>query len=439
MHWLGGSKKGSSLNKLWHHVGALDESVKIRYGEPFVEFDFKGTPIRLYRDVERTEKELLELSPADRKEIKSFCNNIRKMKGLSSPIADIKKVKTTKKRSPSIGSLFILLRALSVVRKFSKTSREDYVKRFSHPGIRELIRAIPGEKQGMSMLFLTMGALASGDGGFPEGGSLPFVGRMVDTFTSLGGKILCGTRASRVIVENGEATGTLAGDKYFPADAVIIAADTMQIDHLFEIPIKVDWLEEMRKKTRPTAAILVSLGINADLTKYPKRPILNFENPICIADQNYSYLLTNNYATDAVYSPQGKTAMTMQLPGDTYDFWKKAKDAGFYQEEKDNLAKQIIKALVVQMPETNGNIEICDIATPLTYERYCDNWKGSWMTQITAELDVKPYPPVIKGLNRVYFAGQRMRPPGGLPPALMSARAAVQYLCRDTDTLFISE
>jgi hypothetical protein len=49
------------------------------------------------------------------------------------------------------------------------------------------------------------------------------------------------------------------------------------------------------------------------------------------------------------------------------------------------------------------------------------------------------YPSVIKGLDRVYFAGCRIMPPGGLPPALMTGRTAVQFLCRDTNTLFISE
>jgi len=32
-----------------------------------------------------------------------------------------------------------------------------------------------------------------------------------------------------------------------------------------------------------------------------------------------------------------------------------------------------------------------------------------------------------------------MLPPGGFPPAVMSGRIAVQYLCRDTDKVFISE
>jgi len=54
-------------------------------------------------------------------------------------------------------------------------------------------------------------------------------------------------------------------------------------------------------------------------------------------------------------------------------------------------------------------------------------------------MSMKSYPAVIEGLNGVYFAGQRMMPPGGLPIALQSGRTAVQYLCRDTGTVFASE
>jgi phytoene dehydrogenase-like protein len=91
------------------------------------------------------------------------------------------------------------------------------------------------------------------------------------------------------------------------------------------------------------------------------------------------------------------------------------------------------------MPESVGKIEVIDVATPLTYERYCGNWKGSWMTAITGDLNINSYPSVIKGLDGVYFAGQRLMPPGGLPPALTTGRTAVQHLCKDTNTLFISE
>lgn len=108
-------------------------------------------------------------------------------------------------------------------------------------------------------------------------------------------------------------------------------------------------------------------------------------------------------------------------------------------DEKQKLAGVVIEALSELIPETKGQVEVWDVATPLTYERYCGNWKGSWMTEMTPGMRIKNYPAVIDGLSGVYFAGQRMMPPGGLPVALMTGRTAVQYLCRDTGTLFVSE
>ena len=439
MHWLSGSGKKEALHKMWRHVGALDDSVKIRYSEPFMEYDHEGTLIPLYRNIDSTEKHLLSLSPGDEKEIRKLCGNIRKVKNLAMPVSDIRRVKATRKTRPSISLLFSALSAMCLMRNFSKISRDTYVDRFSHEGLRNLIRSCINEKSGIVPLFFTMGVLARGDGGFPEGGSLPFVSRIVKTFTALGGKILCGTRADRVLTEKGKASGVLAADEHMPADAVIVTIDTMAMEHLFDVPPKAPWLDEMRAATEPTMNTFISLGIDADLGKYPRIYIFKPGKPVTLATQAHEYLSVNNYANDLVYSPEGKTAMTISLCGDTYDFWKKAREENRYEKEKQNLAEAVIEALAEQIPETGGRVELWDIATPLTYERYCGNWKGSWMTEMTPGMKMKTYPAVIKGLPGVYFAGQRMIPPGGLPAALMSGRAAVQYLCRDTNTVFISE
>jgi phytoene dehydrogenase-like protein len=439
MHWLGGSTKNEAINKAWRYIGALDDDVPLHYAEPFMEYDHEGTPIRLYRDVDTTERHLLEISPNDRKGIKEFCNNIRRVKNFAMPITDLRGVKVTKKTRPPLSLLFSALAATRIMNTYTNISREEFANRFSHEGIREMLRSIPGDKQGIPMLFLTFSSLARGDAGFPEGGSLPFVGRIVKTFTSLGGEILYNTHVDRVIVENGKAVGVIFGDKQFPTDAVIIAADTMAIDSLFNTPPKAPWIDEMRKVTSPTMVTLISLGINADLKKYPRYYLFKLKEPINLADQTYKYLSISNYAANPTYSPEGKTAMTIQLPGDTYNFWKEAKEKDAYVLEKQKIANAVIAAITIQMPEVAGQVEVCDIATPLTYERYCGNWKGSWMTEMTPDMKMRTYPAVIEGLDCVYFAGQRMMPPGGLPPALMSGRMAVQYLCRDTGTLFISE
>jgi len=439
MHWLTGSDKNEPLHKIWRTVGALDDSVAVHSSEPFIEYDHEGTPVRFYRDVDLTEKHMLALSPVDAKEIKELCGNIRKVKGLSMPVTDLRGVKVTKKNHMPVSILSSGLSALQLMSKFSKIARDDYINRFKHEGIRNLLRSCTNDKSGVITIFFSMGIMARGDGGFPEGGSLPFVDRIVKVFTALGGELLLNTRAERVVIENGRAGGVIAGGKKLPADAVIVAADTMAIDCLFDFPLAAPWLEEMRRVTEPTMTMFVSLGVNADLKKYPKSFVFKLKQPAALAGQTYEYLSVNNYAADPAYSPEGKTALTIQLGGDTYDFWKQAKEENRYAEEKEKIAEAMIAALAAQAPETDGKIEVVDVATPLTYERYCGNWRGSWMTEMTPDMKMKNYPAVIKGLGGVYFAGQRMTPPGGLPVALMSGRTAVQYLCRDTDTVFVSE
>ena len=489
LHWLGGSKAGTPLNRAWRHVGALDDGVVIHTDEPFVEYRHETGTICLYRDTAKTEQHLLALAPQDSRIIRSFCRGIKTMSLLPTTLTDIKGVKVTgKKETESLGDLIKTLRALRVLLKYSKIVREDYAKRFTHPGLSEFIQAIPGEQQGIGMLMMTMGSLAGGDGGFPEGGSVPFVQRMVRTFEACGGTLLLSTRALKVVVKQGKAVGvevrgkggitgkpvqtdcvragmesadakpgpagesnadaetrlasannTSAEASLLKADAVIVASDTMKADALFSEPLQSVWLAKIRAITSPTSAVLVSLGINCDLSRHAKGFIMRFPQPLRYADKQVEYVLVSNYAGDQNYAPAGKTVLTMQLPGDTYDFWVQARAEGRYVAEKRNIQEQVERALTEQIPEIAGCIEVCDIATPLTYERYCDNWRGSWMTEITSALEARPYPPTVDNISALYFCGHRMMPPGGYPPAILSARTAVQHLCKDTGTVFVSE
>ena len=68
--------------------------------------------------------------------------------------------------------LFSLLSFGRVTKEYSKVSKEEYINRFNHEGIRDFMRdTISG---GILALFFTMGIFARGDGGFSEGGSITF-------------------------------------------------------------------------------------------------------------------------------------------------------------------------------------------------------------------------------------------------------------------------
>jgi len=122
--------------------------------------------------------------------------------------------------------------------------------------------------------------------------------------------------------------------------------------------------------------------------------------------------------------------------GDTYDFWKKAKEEGRYDEEKRVLAEQISRTICRKYPQAENNIEVLDIATPLTYERYTGAYHGSWMAIQGPGDKMKTYPGSVS-VHGLYFSGHRIMPLGGHPSALAAGRMAAQLVCRQFDAVFV--
>ncbi|MPN49992.1 hypothetical protein SDC9_197617 [bioreactor metagenome] len=150
----------------------------------------------------------------------------------------------------------------------------------------------------------------------------------------------------------------------------------------------------------------------------------------------YNSVGFNSYAGVQGYAPDGCTALTAALIGDSYGFWKECRDNGTYEEEKQRVAEAIIRELNRKYPKTKGRIAVWDVATPLTYERYLGSFKGSWMSLMTKGEGNVSYPCKPERIQNLYFAGQRLLSPGGLPVALTTGRTAAQYLCLDHDVVF---
>ena len=77
IHWLTGTKKGTALCKVWETVGALEKDSEFVDSDRFytsITGDYKVT---LWKDLERTETELLRLSPEDETEIRKFAEHVR--------------------------------------------------------------------------------------------------------------------------------------------------------------------------------------------------------------------------------------------------------------------------------------------------------------------------------------------------------------------------
>jgi phytoene dehydrogenase-like protein len=322
----------------------------------------------------------------------------------------------------------------------SKMSTPEYAERFKHPAIREILKTVVGNDYTASALMFTLACFASGDGGYPEGGSLGMALRMAKRYEKLGGKIEYGKRVQIVLVKDEKAVGVVVNDEEILADAVVVTADTLSaIDNLFDQPLHEPWMEKMRTNTKLAMNTFICLGIEADLSHLPESMLFRLETPFTYAGKEVNSVGINNYATFKGYAPEGCTSVTMALLGDTYDYWKNAKEKGTYEQEKRLLAEAIIEKLSTKLPQIKGRVVVWDVATPLTYERYCGTYKGSWMTIIGKGDKVTTYPNTSENIANLYFAGQRLNPPGGLPVAAATGRTAIQNLCRDTDTVFQAE
>jgi phytoene dehydrogenase-like protein len=80
-------------------------------------------------------------------------------------------------------------------------------------------------------------------------------------------------------------------------------------------------------------------------------------------------------------------------------------------------------------PELAAQVEMRDVATPATFQRYTGNWRGSWMGWVseprTMGLHVSK---TLPGLDRFYMAGTWTFN-GSLPAAATSGRHVAQLIC----------
>lgn len=145
-------------------------------------------------------------------------------------------------------------------------------------------------------------------------------------------------------------------------------------------------------------------------------------------------------AVNPTLAPAGKTAMTIMLKSD-YNWWKSLSgNRPAYLRKKEEIAGIIIELLEQRFPGITPLVEVTDVATPLTFERYTGNWKGcfeGWLiTPANANVLMKPMSQTLPGLDRFYMCGQWVEPGGGLPTAVMSAKRLVKRICKEDKQKF---
>lgn len=429
IHWLVGSKAGTELNELWRETGALNDGVEIINHEIFARYEEDGRGVNLYRNADRLERHLMEISLQDGAQIKKLCAAIRALGDFGMPIK-----KPMDMMGPGEGAAFAAKNAgkLMKLSRYGRLTMAEFAAKFKEPLLgRAFLAAIPGYYKA-SALVATLASMHGGDSGYPLGGSRAFARRMEQKYLDLGGKAFYNARVEKIVVKDGRATGLrLADGREISGDYVISCADAhatlfYMLEDRYTPDVFRNLFDHPESYPTPTSA-MVFMGVGCEIKEDCASLTLRRKEPVLLCGRESEAVGLLNYGFDRTMAPPGKTVVACLYEAD-YDYWN-GLDKEEYLAEKEQLKQDAARVLIGRYPEADGKIEATDAVTPLTYVRYCNAWRGSWMSWGESKDVPRYYPGILPGLDGFIMAGMWTLPPGGLPGAAASGRFAAHRLC----------
>ncbi len=274
---------------------------------------------------------------------------------------------------------------------------------------------------------------------------------LADVIEASGGKILYGTEAQKVLVENGAAAGVVvSGGRTLPARAVVSNASAVTTLKTM-LPAGVlppECLAKVDGYKPSVSTFLVWLGLNKDLRGTIKGYDLSTRAEMD-AERAYQASLKGDVEKvgfgvvfydsifDGYSKPGTSTLKIITLSG--YEPWRRfeadyrAGRKGAYNKEKERWTDVLIRRAEKELiPGLSSMIEVKDSASPLTNWYFTRNTEGAiygfeqtpdntFMTRINNRTPVK-------GL---YLAGAWGDPGGGYSAVLGSGRKTFGYIMED--------
>jgi phytoene dehydrogenase-like protein len=435
--FLGGSGPGTDLYKIWQELGVVPKVRMIDY-DYFAVFEGRdGKIFYVFTDIDRLEEHMKDLAPEDRKLIDEFIGGVRTFARYQMPVEKAPELLGPADMLRLMLTRFPFLRA---IKKWKKVTIKDFAKRFQNPLLRDSFlefRLCFTDDLAMPLILMSLAWSHLNSCGYPVGGAVPFVRSIEDRLIELGGHILYKTRISKILVKDDQAVGVRSadGDEHF-AQTIVSAADgwTTIFDWLDGHYVNDKIRQNYERLPITSTGLLVSLGISRTFPEVHTSAagfIYWLDQAVMIGGREFTSLRPMIYNFDPTLAPPGKTLMRVLLPTD-YEYWSDfGRTSERYKAEKEAVAQTVISLLDRRYPGLSGHVEMWDVATPLTFERYTGNRKGSFIGwDLTPQTFMMPMNKTLPGLGNFYLAGHWVAPGGGVPMAALSGRNVVQIICR---------
>jgi len=274
--------------------------------------------------------------------------------------------------------------------KYSKTTAKDLVEKYI---TNEKLRFLLSSRSPIMIEAMNWQWFIE-DNWWPMGGMQKLANLFAEVIKEGGGIVSLGTKVEKILIENGKAIGVrLENGNEIRSRFVVSNADYKQtftklVDstHLGK-----DFVEGVRKAKVSNSVLSIYLGVDLDKEALKK---IRAQHVICnLAYERKSlkdpyfykycseFLICIPSLVDDSLAPKGKSVIIIQAPA-SYDYmnkWqtKNGKRTRAYKELKQKVANELIATAERIIPELSKHIDVMEVATPLTMERYTLNTNGA--------------------------------------------------------------
>jgi len=417
VHYMGSLREGGMLFQILKELELLDR-IDIITNDPIDRIITPDKNIFIRKDKNKTKEELIAHFPQEKEHIENFFN-------------------------------FILQKDfLSIVTRTKKTTFSKLLDSFFKDCKLKAILSIPLGNLGTSSYYAS--ALASiiiyrefiFDGGYyPKGGVQTFPNLLARRFTEYGGNLLLSTEVIKIVTAKKKISGvTLANKKFISAKFIVSNADaTLTFEKLLDC--KSREVKLTRKLRTSPSAFIIYLGLNKELNIQPKHytawHFSTYDIEKCYNEQtdiinspNIDYFLcTFSSLVDPTLAPHNKSVVRI-LVGAKYA------NKHIWDSHKENIYKKIMKKVNYVIPNIQDCIEIKEIATPCTINKFTSNRDGAlfgWASTLN-QIDRNIFP-LYTSIENLYLVGHWVTSglgQGGIAPTALSGRFTARMLIRST-------
>lgn len=428
IHNLAGSSASSALHQMWRELGVFPGRLSYAYPELVRVERPDGEPLVLHADLDQLRREWSRQSPRDAGAISELVEAARSLLDF-----DLMAMATA-----GPGERLASLAHLPALLKFGAVTLEHYAERFHDPFLRQAFPTLVYDwpQQTVAMLLVFMAGAHKGDLGWVIGGSAAFARAIERRFSALGGEIEHQARVEEILVEDDRAVGVrMADGSERRADTVISNAygPTTIFKMLSGRYVSPSIRRYYSKSAdRVEMGLHVALGVNRDLSVEPHAMVLPLDPPAVLAGEERSRLYVQTFGFDPSMAPPGKGVIKVLL-GTSYGQWEELyRMPELYRQEKQRLVEGVITLLERRWPGIRRQVEMLDVATPMTTRRYTGNEIGFHAPASRMLLGLFGgcrLSPTLPGLKGFYMVGQWAGLPG-VPFVAAMGRDVVRAMCR---------